>query len=95
MTTTQRRPSIDDVRDLQRSLGLLDTHIIYLDEEGFVIAHTDVERLHKSRTPLEECPLHKKASAWTYSPLGPGYFTATPEPDSDLWNFQAILICDR
>lgn len=93
--TIAQRPTIDDVRDLQRSTGLLDVHIIYLDEEGFVIAHTDVERLHKGKTPLEECPLHIKASTWPEMPLGPGYFTATPVEDSDLWNFQAIQICDR
>lgn len=49
------RPSIEEAKDLQDRLKLRETHVIWLDEEGFTIAHTDIER---ATIPLEFCELH-------------------------------------
>ena len=50
-------PTIEDLKELQRSLDTLDKHIVYLGETRFVIAHTDFER--NSGMDLEDCDLHQ------------------------------------
>jgi hypothetical protein len=49
------RPSIDEAKALQSDLGLKDTHVVWLDESGFTMAHTDEER---ATINLEDCELH-------------------------------------
>lgn len=49
------RPTIQEAKDLQARLDLRETHVIWLGEEGFTMAHTDTERATIS---LEECDLH-------------------------------------
>ncbi len=80
-------PSIDDLKALQRRLGLLDTHVVYLGAKQFVVAHTDAER---ASIDLETCELH----SWLYRRDGPpaeiGYYTARPhEPDSRSETYMA------
>jgi hypothetical protein len=56
------RPSIEDLKQIQKSIKLLESHIVYLDEQGFVIAHTDEERHYAAvmREGLENiCELHQ------------------------------------
>lgn len=49
------RPTIQEAKDLQARLKLRETHVLWLDHEGFTIAHTDIER---ATIPLEFCDLH-------------------------------------
>src|SRR5258708_38484332 len=55
------RPSIEDAKRLQGSLDLRDTHLVWLDESGFTIAHTDHERHMAGRGQmwrLDDCDLY-------------------------------------
>lgn len=73
-------PSIEETVRLQRVLGMGDTHIVFLDEEQFYLAHTDAERAVKDEVPLDECPVHVWLSSESY--FGPAaeavghYYTA-------------------
>lgn len=78
------RPTIDDLKALQRDLNLLDVHVVWLGLGGFVIAHTDEERAEAAMTGLEECEMH----IWLVERDGPpartGYYVVTPhEVDQD------------
>jgi hypothetical protein len=52
--------SIDAVKAVQRAEDLCDVHVVYLDCDGFTIAHTDAERAEEQAGGriLEECKLH-------------------------------------
>ena len=39
-------PTIELAKEIQKSLDLYDTHVVWLGETGFTIAHTDEERHH-------------------------------------------------
>lgn len=72
-------PSIAEVKELQRSLRISD-HLVYLDDEGFTIAHTDFER--RTLSDLEECPLHQWLWECEDMPVAEsGYYTAFPQGD--------------
>lgn len=60
-------PTIADLRDLQAELGLLTTHVVWLDETGFVIAHTAAERANQGAVSLTACELHRQLSALDFS----------------------------
>jgi hypothetical protein len=62
--------SIAEATTLQDRLGLRDTHVVWLGQQDYTIAHTDAER--ESSTPLDQCSLH----AW----LGEN----GPPPDLEL-----------
>jgi hypothetical protein len=50
--------TVEEVRRVQKVLGLLDTHLVYVDaEEGFWMAHTQQER--ESVPDLHECRIHR------------------------------------
>lgn len=49
------RPSVEAVKDLQVGIGRQDYHVVWFDEDGFVMAHTDEER---ATIDLATCPLH-------------------------------------
>lgn len=92
------RLDIDACKKIQREQGLLDTHVVSLDERGFTIAHTDDER---AKLPdLEQCALHKWLRSEGPPEVGPGLYTAsTHEPDgysesyrSDPWTFEPLEI---
>jgi len=51
------RPSVEELKDLQRTRVLTDAHVVYVDERGFVISHTDAER--DRLDDLEECRPHQ------------------------------------
>lgn len=73
-------PTIEDVKALQRRAKCTDYHVVWFDEEQFVIAHTDEERA--SLSDLEDCPLHEKLSLLTEMPVTkPGYYMWLPS-----WN---------
>lgn len=55
------RPTIQEAKDLQARLELRETHVLWLGEEGFTMAHTDTER---ATIALEECPLHCWLVEW-------------------------------
>jgi len=72
-------PSIDDVKALQARIGKRDYHIVWLGEQGFVIAHTDEER---ATIDLETCPLHQRLMAADEPPVDePGYYMYLPAWD--------------
>jgi Family of unknown function (DUF6085) len=76
---THDRPSIEDMKALQRKLKKPDYHFIWFDEEGFVMAHTDEER---AAGDLESCPLHQRLQAAREMPVGsPGYYMHLPAWD--------------
>jgi hypothetical protein len=73
------RPTIEDVRELQSRIGRRDRHVIWFDEDGFVIAHTDEERA--SLAHLEECELHQRLWHSDWMPVtSPGHYLHDPEP---------------
>lgn len=91
------RPTIDDVKALQAKLGVPD-HVVWSDEQGFVIAHTDEER---ATIDLHDCPLHQWLTGLGGPPEAmdlPGYYLAAPHrPDAysedygrDPWDFWPI-----
>jgi hypothetical protein len=49
------RPAISEIVALQQRLNMADTHIVWLDDSGFTLAHTDEER---ATIDLEDCGLH-------------------------------------
>jgi hypothetical protein len=48
-------PTIEEAKALQARLNLEDVHVVWLDDLGFVIAHTDEER---ATIDLQDCGLH-------------------------------------
>jgi hypothetical protein len=66
-------PSIESVVALQRKLGIT-THLVYMGEERFVLAHTDPER--SSGEPLDACEVHGALSALDALPVAVGYYRA-------------------
>jgi hypothetical protein len=57
MTNYPLNPTLADVINLQRELGLSDVHVAHISISGFHLAHTDAERL--SEMNLSECDLHR------------------------------------
>lgn len=53
--------TIEDAKQVQRDLHLLDSHVIYvdIDSDWFVIAHTDAERENQLMISLTQCVLHQ------------------------------------
>lgn len=96
------RPSIEDLKEIQKSTDLLGAHIVYLDHQGFVMAHTELERLNKDQVPLASCKLHQwlsdKGNGFrVLGATGGGYFivNAAPEGASWDWSWTVLEICDR
>jgi hypothetical protein len=73
----QGGPSIEDAVTLQRLHDLGYTHLVWLDGNGFVIAHTDIERA--SGMSLLTCPVHR----WLLS--GEMYADACEQHSSGEW----------
>jgi hypothetical protein len=48
--------TIEDVKRAQRDLGLGDRHVVYIDDEVFLLAHTDAERAEHA--DLWQCEIH-------------------------------------
>lgn len=48
---------IEDAKRVQRDLGLGAVHVFYIEESGFVMAHTDAERA--SGMDLRDCEVHE------------------------------------
>lgn len=86
--------TIDDLKEIQAELDMTDVHFVWLDEDGFVIAHTDDER--KSGMDLHDCPLHQWLSTEGMPDHEPGVYVVVPhEPDTysedygrDPWDFE-------
>ena len=77
--TDKNAPSIDDVKALQATIGRRDYHVVWLGEQGFVMAHTDEER---ATIDLETCELHRRLMAADCSPVGKvGYYMYLPAHD--------------
>jgi hypothetical protein len=73
-----QRPTIEDVKRLQASLSYPDYHIVWFDEDGFVMAHTDEER---ATIDLETCSLHlacTDSEEMESVVPGPGYYIYLP-----------------
>lgn len=53
--------SIEEARQVQRDLRLLDSHVIYvdIDSDWFAVAHTDAERASQLTISLTQCALHQ------------------------------------
>jgi hypothetical protein len=49
-------PTIELAKEIQADLGFKGTHMVWISNEGFTIAHTDAERA--TGEPLEGCHLH-------------------------------------
>lgn len=90
------RPSVGETVEFQKRLGLRDVHVVYLDETGFTIAHTDHER---ETIPLVECPLHRWLTEQGGRPVAesgfymalPHYADAYSEPWGMLpWEFEKM-----
>lgn len=88
-------PTIDDLKALQRRLGILDQHVVWLGAGRFVIAHTDEER---ATIDLEDCDLHGWLHGLDGPPCEPGFYVAWPhEPDAysepyraDPWDLEPL-----
>lgn len=85
-------PTIEDVKDMQRELGLLDRHVVWMGTYGFRIAHTDEER---ASIDLESCGLHRYLCSFDDPPVQPGYYVAhprsqDPESNEDPWEFKPL-----
>jgi hypothetical protein len=81
------RPSIEDAKWLQRTLELGHTHLVWLDEGGFVIAHTDDERRKAETRPLylETCPLHWWLTYSTERPVSAtGWYTVEMDKEPPI-----------
>lgn len=52
--------TIEDAKQVQRDLHLLDSHVIYvdIDSDWFVIAHTGAERANQLMISLTQCAVH-------------------------------------
>jgi hypothetical protein len=82
-------PSIDDVKALQASIGRRDYHIVWLGDQGFVMAHTDEER---ATIDLETCELHKRLMDADESPVNQvGYYMYLPAHDE----FALLTVPDK
>lgn len=81
---TENQVSIEQLKHLQKDANLEHTHLIYLSEDRFTIAHTDEERA--SGMNLEECSLHQTLLNED-GPFDLGYFVALPTVD-ETWLFQ-------
>lgn len=67
------RPSIEDAKRLQRSRDLGYIHLVWLDQTGFTLAHTDYER--RQGRNLEECSVHKWMLLHAVQPRATGWYT--------------------
>lgn len=85
-------PNVEDLRELQRRLDELDTHIVWFGPRTFVLAHTDEERANFSS--LEECELHRELADLSEAPVEKlGYYRATkhiPDAYSESYRGDAI-----
>ncbi len=89
-------PTIAKLVEIQTKLELQDTHVVWIGEHNFVIAHTDEER---ATIHLEECPLHQWLVEQGGPPLATGYYRETHnEEDHDVawpagWTHDFVDLC--
>ena len=69
--------TIEDAKRVQRDLGLGEAHVVYIDDSGFVMAHTDRERA--SGMDLADCRYHYWLGKFGDPEWAP-YIWAFPEP---------------
>jgi hypothetical protein len=93
-------PTIERLKTVQAQLGMTDTHLCWLGERTFVLAHTDEER---ATIDLEDCELHQWLIDCTAAPAVAGYYSVEPHiPDLDSepygvapWQFLSMSRMDR
>lgn len=67
------RPTIDDAKMLQAMMGLGERHVIFTDDHGFVMAHTDAERA-QGKAAMHNCPTHREWGSYFSNPVAPGWY---------------------
>lgn len=87
------RVSISTLKGIQRDLDLGHTHVVHLNERGFTIAHTCIERVahRRTQTPLTDCPLHLWLSDLDEVPENVGLYIVEPY-DDEGYRFEALSL---
>lgn len=70
------KPDIETVKAIQKRNNLGGVHVVWLGEDGFVLAHTDEERA--SGMNLEDCEVHKYLEGLSDKPRKQGYCVIVP-----------------
>lgn len=80
---------LDEVIRFQRAMGLSDTHVVAIEPERFLLAHTDFER--DCGMDLAECPIHRWLNGVGGPPAAPGiYLVASPGVDGYSTSHRSI-----
>lgn len=85
------KPTVEQAKSLQHLLFLRDTHVVWVGDDGFSIAHTDMER--EAGGELEECSFHLWMERREVRPVDPGWYSATSVSQAqagDAWLFTPI-----
>jgi hypothetical protein len=74
------RPTIEDAKAVQRLIRKPDCHIVWFDEQGFEMAHTDAERAQVCDSwQLTDCDLHIRLCEGDRMPVPhPGWYMWMP-----------------
>lgn len=75
--------SLDELIELQARTETK-SHLVYIGEHGFRIAHTDEERAVKDEVPLSECDLHYWLCSLDEAPASPGVYIPHVNDDGNF-----------